>query len=134
MFYGKLPIKQTVPWANRAVLQLHPALNLLHRGPVHTSVQMPQQRPTVHWVLLLGRCKNRGRLMPSPTTVRGLLGHSPRGADPPATDLSAPTPPVQSPTSLSLRAILAAGAGGRSARGGASGRKGPREEGGRRSG
>ena len=59
-----------------------------------------------------GRCKNRGRLMPSPTTERGLLGIFPRGADPPATNQRATTLPVLSPTSLSLRAILAAGARG----------------------
>ena len=68
-----------------------------------------------------GRCKNRGRLMPSPTTARDLLGHFPRGADPPTTDQSATTPPARLPTSLSLRVISAAGAEGRGARGGASG-------------
>ena len=52
-----------------------------------------------------GRCKNRGRLLPSPTTMRGLLGHFPRGADPPANNQRATTPPVRLPTSLSLRAI-----------------------------
>ena len=61
------------------------------------------------------KCRNKGRFMPSPTTTRGLLGHFPRGADPPAIDRRATTPPVQSLTSSSLRAILAAGAGGRSA-------------------
>ena len=59
-----------------------------------------------------GRCKNRGQLMPSPTTERGMLGHFPRGADPPAIDQRSSTPPVRSPTSLSLRAISSAGAGG----------------------
>ena len=53
--------------------------------------------------------------MPSPTTTRGLLGHFPRGADPPANDRRATTLPVRSPTSLSLRVILAAGAWGRGA-------------------
>ena len=41
-----------------------------------------------------GRCKNRGRLVPSPTTARVLLGHFPRGADPPATDQQSSTLPV----------------------------------------
>ena len=45
-----------------------------------------------------GRCKNRGRLMPSPTTARGLLGHLPRGTDPPATkQCSSPLPRCISP-------------------------------------
>ena len=57
------------------------------------------------------------------------MGLFPRGADPPATDSHATTPPVRLPTPSSLRLISAAGAGGRIARGGASGRKGPREEG-----
>ena len=53
----------------------------------------------------------------------------PRGADPPANDPRATTLTGRSSTSSFLRLILAAGAGGRSARGGASGRKGPQEEG-----
>ena len=69
-----------------------------------------------------------------PTTARGLLGNFPQGSDPPANDRCATTPPVQSPTSLSLRAISVAGAGGRGARGGVSGRKGTREEGRRSAG
>ena len=76
-----------------------------------------------------GKCKNKGRLMPSPTNMRGLLGILPWGPDLPANNPLATTPPVRLLTSSSLRAILAAGAGGRSARGGASGRRGPREEG-----
>ena len=78
---------------------------------------------------LWGKCCNKGRLMPSPTTARVLLWHFPWGADPPANKPRATTPPVRSPTSLSLREILAAGDGGRSARGGASGRRGLREVG-----
>ena len=72
--------------------------------------------------------------MPYPTTARGLLRIFPQGADPPATNQSATTPPIKLPTSLSLRGILAAGAGGWGVRGGASVRKGTREEGGRSSG
>ena len=72
--------------------------------------------------------------MPSPTMARGLLRLFLRGADPLATDQRATTPPVRSPTSLSLRAISAAGVGGRGMHGGASGCKGPREEGGRSAG
>ena len=67
--------------------------------------------------------------MPSPKTTQGLLGLFPRGEDPPANNPCATTPPVRSPTSSSLRATLAARAEGRSLRGGASGRRGPREEG-----
>ena len=72
--------------------------------------------------------------MLSPKTTRGLLGIFPRGADLTATDLHATTLPIQLPTSLSLWAISAAKVGGRSARGRASGRKGPQKEGGRRVG
>ena len=54
MFYSKWSIKQTGPRAGQAVLQLHLALELLHRGPVRASVQITQFRPPVHWVLLLG--------------------------------------------------------------------------------
>ena len=61
--------------------------------------------------------------------MRGLLGHFPRGADPPANDQRATTLPVGSPTSSSLRAISAARAGGRSAWARASGRKATREVG-----
>ena len=67
--------------------------------------------------------------MLSPITMRGLLGHFPRGADPPANDRRLTTPPVRSPKYLSLWAILAAGAGDRSAWGGASGRRFTREVG-----
>ena len=76
-----------------------------------------------------GKCRNNGRVMPFPTTARGLLGHFPQGSDPPANNSRATTPPVRLPTSSFLRAILAARAGGRSAWGGASGRRGPREVG-----
>ena len=41
-----------------------------------------------------GKCRNKEWLMPSPTTTPGLLGIFPRGADLPATDLRATTPPV----------------------------------------
>ena len=75
-----------------------------------------------------GKCKNKGRLMPSPTTTRGLLVLFPRGVDPPANNPRATTPPVRSPTSLSLWEILAAGAGGRSARGGGERPQGPAGE------
>ena len=55
-----------------------------------------------------GKCKNKGQLMPSPTTTRGLMGIFPQGADPPATNPRSTTPPVRSPKSLSIRAISAA--------------------------
>ena len=67
--------------------------------------------------------------MPSPTTTRGLLGLFPQGADLPSNNPHVTTPPVRSPKSSSLRLILAAGAGVRSARGGVSGHRGLREEG-----
>ena len=67
--------------------------------------------------------------MPSPTITRGLLGLFPQDGDPPANNPRVTTQYVRLPTSLSLRAISAAGAGGRSARGGAICRRVPREEG-----
>ena len=80
------------------------------------------------------QCKNRGGLMPSPTTSRGLLRHFPCGADLPATDQRGPTPPIRLPTSSFLRAILVAGAGGRGARGVSSGCRSPSYGGGEVSG
>ena len=65
--------------------------------------------------------------MPSPTTVRGLLGHLPRGADLPAVNKRSSPPPVLLPTYLSLRVISAARVGGGGARGGAGGRKSLRD-------
>ena len=65
--------------------------------------------------------------MLSPTTARFLLGHFPRGEDPPAVDQCASPPPVRSPTYLSLRAISAAGARGGGARGGAGAHRSPRD-------
>ena len=77
-----------------------------------------------------GRCKNKGRLMPPPTTARGLLGNLPRGADLHTTEQSDSPPPVRLSTSLSLRAILAARARGGGARGKPGGRRFPRDGGG----
>ena len=54
MLYGKFSVYHTSLRAGRAVLQLHPALDLLHCGPVRSSVRVPQRRPEVHWFLLLG--------------------------------------------------------------------------------
>ena len=82
----------------------------------------------------MGRCKNWWWIMPFSTMARGLIGIFLRGADLPATNQRAKTPPVQFRTYLSLRAILAAGAGGRGAWGGAIGCKDLREEGGRNTG
>ena len=54
MFYGKSSVQQTGLRAGRVLLQLHPALDLLHCRPVRSSVRMPQHRPEAHRVLLLG--------------------------------------------------------------------------------
>ena len=80
------------------------------------------------------KLRNKGRLMPSPTTARGLLRHSSRGADPPTNNRCTTTPPIRLLTSLSLQAISAAGDRGRSAWGRASGRRATREVGGGGSG
>ena len=74
-----------------------------------------------------GRCKNRGMIMLSPTMARALLGHFPRGADLTAANHSSSPLPIQSPTSLSLREILLAGAGGGGVRVSEGGRRSPRD-------
>ena len=76
-----------------------------------------------------GKCKNKCRLIPSPTTTRGLFGIFPRGADPPANNPRVTTLTVRSPKSSSLQAISTARAGVRRVGGGASDRRGPQEEG-----
>ena len=76
-----------------------------------------------------GKCCNKGRLMPSPRTMRGLLGNFPRGADLPGNNPHATTPPVRLPISFPLWKISVAGARGKSARKGASSCKGPRKDG-----
>ena len=68
-----------------------------------------------------------GQLIPSPTMARVLLRSSPRGADLPAADQRASPPPVQSPTSLSLREMLTSGDGGGGARGGVGICRSPRD-------
>ena len=52
-FYGKSS-KPMGPRYGRAVLQLHPALDLLHHRPVCDFVRMQKCREEVHGVLLLG--------------------------------------------------------------------------------
>ena len=73
-----------------------------------------------------GRCKNKGRLRPSPTTARVLLGHFLHGADPSAVCQCASPSLVWLPISPSLREILSAGAGVGGAQGCAGGRRSPR--------
>ena len=77
-----------------------------------------------------GPCKKSGWLVPSLTTARGLLGHFPHGADPPATDQRASPSPVKLPTYLSLRAIPSAKERGGVARGGVGGCRSLRDIGG----
>ena len=52
-FYSKLS-KPTGPRDGRAVLQLHPELDLLHHGPVRKGVQMQKRGEKVNRVILLG--------------------------------------------------------------------------------
>ena len=68
--------------------------------------------------------------MTSPCMARGLLRHFPCGTDPPAVYQHISPPPVWSPTSSSLRAILAAGARVGGAQGGEGGCRSPLESGG----
>ena len=48
------------------------------------------------------KCKNKGRLIPSPTTARSLLGNFPREVEPPVVCQKTSPPPVQLPKYLSL--------------------------------
>ena len=52
-FYGESP-KPTGPRDGQMVLQLHPALDLLHIRSFREGVRMKELRPAVHGVLLLG--------------------------------------------------------------------------------
>ena len=47
-------LKQTGPIDGRAVLQLHPALDLLHHRPVSAGVRMTKRWEAVHRVPLMG--------------------------------------------------------------------------------
>ena len=67
--------------------------------------------------------------MPMITTARGLLGHFTRGVDPPTFYNTISPLPVQAPTSLSLRAISVAGAGGGGVWGSMVGRRSSQEGG-----
>ena len=71
-----------------------------------------------------GQCKNRGRLIPSPTTTRGLLGHFLRGADPPATNQCA-SPPFRMTASIF---VLTGNIGGQSRGNGREGQSGRTQE------
>ena len=42
-------------------MKLHPALNLIHHGPVCQGVQVSERCPTVHGVLLLGVTQEEGK-------------------------------------------------------------------------
>ena len=54
MLYVQLSVQNTGPRSGESVLQLHPALDLLHCRPVIASVQILQLQLIVHWVILLG--------------------------------------------------------------------------------
>ena len=85
MFYCNSFVRQTGLRYSVAVMQLHPALDLLQHGPVRQGVRVLQLPLAVQgdcW----GWCKNRSRFMPPTTTERGLLGQFPPGADLPIAD------------------------------------------------
>ena len=131
--YGKFGIVSTVirpsQWAREMVKRCcsctrHSTCSAL--GPSARACERRNAERKCTGCYCWGKCKNKGRLMLSPTTTRGLLGHFPCGADPPANDRRATTPPVRLPKSSSLWAILAAGTGGRSTWGGGRAAAGPR--------
>ena len=128
MFYGKLSIWQTGPKSQSSGFAVAPVTRPdLPRAHPHDRANEVTQAGSAHWCYCWVGCKNRGRIMLSPTTSRGLLGHFPRGADLPAANQCVSPLTVRLLTYLSLRAILVARAGGGDARGGASRRRIPRD-------
>ena len=73
------------------------------------------------------KCRNKGWLMPSPATARGLLGHFVCSADSPIVCQPTSTPPVRVPISSSLPVI--SGASGRGSWGRAGRQRSPWEGG-----
>ena len=59
--YGKSSVYQTGPRAGRAVMQIHPALELLHHGPICEGVQEPELWLEVHGVILLVVVQEQGK-------------------------------------------------------------------------
>ena len=106
---------------------MHPALDLLHHGPVHKSVRIPELRPTVHWVLLLGPVEELGADYDVPHYGEGTARDLPAWRGSSCHRPACHNPAVQSPTSSSLRAISAARPRGGGTRGGTSGRKSLRD-------
>ena len=76
-FYGKLSVCQTGPQIGRAVLQLPLALELLHYGPVLQGMQIPERRPPVHRVVLLGAVQEQGTADAVPHHSKGPTGALP---------------------------------------------------------
>ena len=85
------------------MLQLNPALNLLHHKSVRSCVRMPYCCPIVHWVLLLGLVQEPGAAYAVPhygedydwalPVRRGPACHQPARYNPACfiTDIFAPT-------------------------------------------
>ena len=59
-FYSKSSVYQTSPRSGRWVLQMHPALDLLHHGPVCQGVRVPECHPKVHRGILFGPVQEQG--------------------------------------------------------------------------
>ena len=52
--YGKASVCQTGLQAVQEVLQLYPALDLIHHRPIRQGVRVSELWPTLHRVILLG--------------------------------------------------------------------------------
>ena len=111
-------------------MQLHPAPDLIHRGPVRASVQMPQRWLEVHMVLLLGPVEEQGPDYDAPHHNEGPAGALPARRRSARHKLACPTPACLISEMLSVQAILVAGARGGGMRGMASGQRIPRDGGG----
>ena len=59
-FYGKSLVYHMGLQSGQAVLQLHPALDLIHHRTVRQGVQVPEFRVTLHRVLLLVAVQEQG--------------------------------------------------------------------------
>ena len=64
------------------VLQLHPALNLLHHGPICQGVQVLEHRTAVQWVLLLGTVQEQGTADAAPHYGDGPIRELPARSGP----------------------------------------------------
>ena len=81
------------------------------KGPSEWACECRNAGLTCTGCMCWAKCRNKGRILPSPTTVRGLLGHFLCGTIHPNLSL-----PVRASKNSSMQAILAARLGKRGCR------------------